>query len=134
MSANANFICYQGYAFTRSFDMQSCNGDMPLDGYGVNFFIYAGETYSYSIGSGITVDGSVATLTIDDTTGFDLTGLETKTITEVINQECCGTCFEGPIFDTKTGPVAECRLVLTGPDGSALPPEIIGQFLFVPEP
>lgn len=137
MSGNTNFICYQGYAWSRSFEFLTCDGTFDLDGYSVDLYAHNGSTeiLHLSVGDGITISGSIAAASISstDTGEINTSGLPIMTITEMINQECCGGVFVGPIFDTKTGPTADFRLVLTDSFGNAMAPELIGKFLIYPE-
>lgn len=132
MSSNSNFICYAGFEWSRSFEFDTCTGDFSLVGCGID--IYIGDLAHLSIGSGITVSGNIAyaNLTEEQTAALSAEGLPIETVTEMINQECCGGQFQGPIFDTKTGPTTTIVLVLTDTIGQRLPP-LIGKFLIYPE-
>lgn len=136
---NANFICYQGYEWTRSLQFLSCGLPIDLTGYGIAFTVkdrIGGATLAaLTIGSGITVDIATATATLTltgaETTALSTTGLPTLAVTEIMSADCCSSGLMQS--DTKIGPTAICELVLTQPDGSALPPEFIGSFLVYPQ-
>lgn len=137
MSTNANFICYRGYEWTRTFQFVACNGLFDLEGYGIDFYVQgaSSELVHLSLGNGITVNllsaTATVTLTQEQTTALDTAGLPVFAVTEVQGGECCDGVSGPLVFDTKTGPVAACQLVLTPPAGGPVPPYIIGNFLVV---
>lgn len=137
MSTNANFICYKGYEWVRTFQFVACNGLFDIDGYGIDFYVQgvSSEIFHLSIGNGITVDLLTSTATValtsEQTKDIDTAGLPIFAVTEVQGGECCDGSSGPLIYDTKTGPVASCQLVLTPPAGSPMPPYIIGNFLVV---
>lgn len=137
MSTNANFICYRGYEWVRTFQFVACNGPFDIAGYGIDFYIQgaSSELVHLSIGNGITVDlpTSTATITLtqEQTGALDMAHLPVFAVTEVQGGECCNGVSGPLVYDTKTGPVAACQLVLTSPSGGRIPPYIIGNFLVV---
>lgn len=140
---NANFICNQGFAFSRTFQFMECgNLPFPLAGFGIDFYVKAaagGTTlFHASIGNGITVDmtTSTATLTMtaSQTAALSTTGLSVLSVTEYLGSDCCdGTCGPDQIVSA-IGPTAFCYLTLTDPAGNVLPPEFSGLFAIVPQP
>lgn len=135
---NANFICYQGFEWSRSLQFLSCGLPADLTGYGISFTVKnkaGGSTLiALTVGGGITVDLATATAALAmaaaQTAALSITGLPTLAVTEVLGIDCCA---DGPLqSDTKIGPTAIFELVLTPPDGNPLPPYLIGSFLIYP--